>query len=92
MMPRAAAHLFQEISTDSSHTYNVVMSYVQIYMELIQVPALPNTQLLSEGGYRKRQKCSSTILEDVMLPFTATVYRNSLGRMSPSQQGITPSG
>lgn len=37
MMPRAAANLFNEIHADSSHTYNVVMSYVQIYMELIQV-------------------------------------------------------
>ena len=37
MMPRAASNLFNEIAADPSHTYNVVMSYVQIYMELIQV-------------------------------------------------------
>jgi hypothetical protein len=37
MMPRAASNIFNEIAADSSHTYNVVMSYVQIYMELIQV-------------------------------------------------------
>jgi len=37
MMPRAASNIFNEIAADPSHTYNVVMSYVQIYMELIQV-------------------------------------------------------
>ena len=37
MMPRAAANIFAEIAADSSHVYNVVMGYVQIYMELIQV-------------------------------------------------------
>ena len=37
MMPRAASNIFNEIAADPAHTYNVVMSYVQIYMELIQV-------------------------------------------------------
>ncbi len=37
MMPRAAAAIFSEIEHDSSNSYTVVMSYIQIYMELLQV-------------------------------------------------------
>ncbi len=37
MMPRAAAAIFSEIEHDSSNVYTVVMSYIQIYMELLQV-------------------------------------------------------
>ena len=36
MMPRAAAELFAHITRDASHLYTVTMSYVQIYMELLQ--------------------------------------------------------
>ncbi|BDA45755.1 probable Kinesin heavy chain at N-terminal half [Coccomyxa sp. Obi] len=36
MMPRAAAAIFSEIEHDSSNVYTVVMSYIQIYMELLQ--------------------------------------------------------
>lgn len=37
MMPRAAAAIFNGIKADPSHHYTVHMSYMQIYMELIQV-------------------------------------------------------
>ncbi|KAK9845464.1 hypothetical protein WJX81_007142 [Elliptochloris bilobata] len=36
MMPRAAAELFSDIANDAVHEYSVTMSYIQIYMELIQ--------------------------------------------------------
>ncbi len=38
MMPRAAAAIFSGIKGDVSNHYTVHMSYIQIYMELIQVP------------------------------------------------------
>ena len=37
MMPRAVAELFAHAERDRSHHYSFTMSYVQIYMELIQV-------------------------------------------------------
>ncbi|EIE22665.1 kinesin-domain-containing protein [Coccomyxa subellipsoidea C-169] len=36
MMPRAASVVFSEIAGDPDNTYTVVMSYIQIYMELLQ--------------------------------------------------------
>jgi hypothetical protein len=39
MIPRAAAEIFTRIEGDASHEYTVYMSYVQLYMELIQVKA-----------------------------------------------------
>ena len=38
MMPRAAAEVFNAVLADPLHEYAVFMSYIQIYMELIQVP------------------------------------------------------
>lgn len=46
MMPRAAAEIFSEIAADSSHIYNVMMGYVQIYMELIQDLLKPENENL----------------------------------------------
>ncbi len=37
MMPRAAADIFRKIRADKLHDHVVTMSYIQIYMELIQV-------------------------------------------------------
>lgn len=37
MMPRAAAAIFSAIEHDQSHSYTVMMSYIQLYMELLQV-------------------------------------------------------
>jgi kinesin family protein 5 len=37
MMPRAAANIFSAVASDSAHAYTVYMSYIQIYMELLQV-------------------------------------------------------
>lgn len=37
MIPRAAAEIFSHIEGDTAHEYTVYMSYVQLYMELIQV-------------------------------------------------------
>lgn len=37
MIPRAAAEVFSAIAADPGHEYSVALSYVQIYMELIQV-------------------------------------------------------
>ena len=37
MIPRAAAEIFAHISTDVVNEYTVFMSYIQIYMEMIQV-------------------------------------------------------
>ena len=36
MMPRAAAEVFARIAADASHHHTVFMSYIQIYMELLQ--------------------------------------------------------
>ncbi|KAK9904052.1 hypothetical protein WJX75_003480 [Coccomyxa subellipsoidea] len=36
MMPRAASAIFSEIAGDQNNAYTVVMSYIQIYMELLQ--------------------------------------------------------
>jgi len=41
MMPRAAAELFTHIGRDVGHMYTVTMSYVQIYMEMLQVGRSP---------------------------------------------------
>ena len=37
MIPRAAAEVFASIAGDPANEYSVFMSYIQIYMELIQV-------------------------------------------------------
>lgn len=37
MIPRAAAEIFSHIAQDTRHEYSVCLSYIQIYMELIQV-------------------------------------------------------
>jgi len=37
MIPRVAAEIFAHISTDVLNEYTVFMSYIQIYMEMIQV-------------------------------------------------------
>jgi len=54
MMPRAAAEIFVQANNDPSHEYMVLMSYVQIYMELIQDLLRPESENLSirenEGG------------------------------------------
>ena len=39
MMPRAAAAIFSAIEHDQGHSYTVMMSYIQLYMELLQVSA-----------------------------------------------------
>ncbi len=36
MMPRAASELFAHIGRDAHHMYVVTMSYIQIYMEMLQ--------------------------------------------------------
>ena len=41
MMPRAAAAIFSAIERDQGHSYTVMMSYIQLYMELLQVHAAP---------------------------------------------------
>ena len=43
MMPRAAAELFTHIGRDAGHMYTVTMSYVQIYMEMLQVGCDPHS-------------------------------------------------
>lgn len=44
MIPRAAAEVFAHISKDVINEYTVFMSYIQIYMEMIQVGAFwPST-------------------------------------------------
>lgn len=47
MMPRAAAAIFNEIKADPVHHYTVHMSYMQIYMEMIQVRSFLYTLILS---------------------------------------------
>lgn len=48
MIPRAAAEIFSHIEGDPAHEYTVYMSYVQLYMELIQVGPV------REGGSNRR--------------------------------------
>lgn len=42
MIPRAAAEVFAHIAKDVINEYTVFMSYIQIYMEMIQVELLSN--------------------------------------------------
>jgi kinesin family protein 5 len=46
MMPRAAAEIFVQANNDPAHEYVVLMSYVQIYMELIQDLLRPESENL----------------------------------------------
>ncbi|KAL4437271.1 hypothetical protein ABPG75_004410 [Micractinium tetrahymenae] len=46
MIPRAAAEIFSHIEGDSTHEYTVYMSYVQLYMELIQDLLRPESENL----------------------------------------------
>jgi hypothetical protein len=46
MMPRAAAEVFVQAGSDPAHDYVVLMSYVQIYMELIQDLLRPESENL----------------------------------------------
>ena len=41
MIPRAAAEVFAHIAKDVINEYTVFMSYIQIYMEMIQVDSPP---------------------------------------------------
>ena len=41
MMPRAASEVFQRIEGDASHHHTVFLSYIQIYMELLQARMHP---------------------------------------------------
>ena len=41
MMPRAAAAVFSHIAADPSHHYIFFMSYIEIYMELLQARMHP---------------------------------------------------
>ncbi|KAI7845289.1 hypothetical protein COHA_001132 [Chlorella ohadii] len=54
MIPRAAAEIFSHIEQDKVHEYTVYMSYVQLYMELIQDLLRPESENLqireNEGG------------------------------------------
>lgn len=54
MMPRAAAEVFVQANSDPSHDYVVLMSYVQIYMELIQDLLRPESENLVGNGSRRR--------------------------------------
>ena len=47
MMPRAAAAIFSAIEHDQGHSYTVMMSYIQLYMELLQVHAAADARLRS---------------------------------------------
>lgn len=38
MIPRAASEVFAHTAADALNEYTVFMSYIQIYMEMIQVP------------------------------------------------------
>ena len=49
MIPRAAAELFAAAEADADHTYRVAMSYIQIYMELIQDLLNPASESLVRG-------------------------------------------
>ncbi|DBB04859.1 TPA: hypothetical protein ACH3X3_010146 [Trebouxia sp. C0006] len=46
MIPRAAAEIFAHISTDVLNEYTVFMSYIQIYMEMIQDLLRPENENL----------------------------------------------
>lgn len=50
MIPRAAAEVFSHVEQDQGHEYTVYMSYVQLYMELIQVGTWPGVGALA--GFR----------------------------------------
>ena len=46
MVPRALAEVFSAVAADPAHEYTVVMSYIQIYMELIQDLLRPESENL----------------------------------------------
>jgi hypothetical protein len=58
MIPRAAAEIFSAISQDTVHEYSVSLSYIQIYMELIQA---------SKGAAGEAEQHSSAALVVVVV-------------------------
>ncbi|GIL67169.1 hypothetical protein Vafri_20615 [Volvox africanus] len=53
MIPRAAAELFSAAARDMLHMYRITMSYIQIYMEMIQDllnPAADNLPIREDAG------------------------------------------
>lgn len=51
MIPRVAAEIFSHVEGDSAHEYSVYMSYVQLYMELIQVGCRRSRVVLRALGF-----------------------------------------
>lgn len=83
MMPRAASHLFSEIAADPVHAYNVVMAYVQIYNESIQVGACCRTALLL--GQLQDIGQVAAISPSVCCRFHWTIYARLLTPATESQ-------
>ncbi len=68
MIPRAAAEIFAHISTDVLNEYTVFMSYIQIYMEIIQVG--PNCFLQLDISSAQSAICKHRVICKV--PVTCT--------------------
>ena len=83
MMPRAAAELFTHIGRDVGHMYTVTMSYVQIYMEMLQVPRksyhCPRSLCASQA--------SSAVLMTCLLPFLVE-FRTAMRMHACSPQAL----
>ena len=56
MIPRAAAEVFASIAGDPANEYSVFMSYIQIYMELIQV--IVSFQAIAQAIHSQGGECS----------------------------------
>ena len=60
MIPRAAAEVFASIAGDPANEYSVFMSYIQIYMELIQVIDSSHVQGLWRRHCLLRAGCAAS--------------------------------
>lgn len=67
MIPRAAAEVFAHISKDVLNEYTVFMSYIQIYMEMIQVTATACVSCMHLVAMSGHLMCSRALTSD--LPF-----------------------
>lgn len=62
MIPRAASEVFAHIAADAVNEYTVFMSYIQIYMEMIQVhckAAIVQSHLATCGQLASENMCKS---------------------------------
>lgn len=82
MIPRAAAEIFAHISADVLNEYTVFMSYIQIYMEMIQVePTIIHTTMHAQ--------CLTGCLYMSFRHFALLIYILQSGVVEPKRSNQT---